>query len=324
MTQQGLEAQRIAYRNELEHRRNHMSTTTSQSHYDTKHAANIAFKIADNAACAKERAALKAVAKSATESLPAPIPAHTAPMMTPAEIKAMSDRMGKRADAWLARNTKKPKEKPLHDQSKAILNPFAGYLKQLGQEYPHWAMDIIEGIARLDWHNRDIGVGGVSKQLSIRKIIHVLDWLPVITNAAVEELLGLGERHARRYVKAASLCIPHMLKCRPDWLLFEMDGVEYQRKPHEWEDMSDIPAPDAETLAKLHHDMRTFTEYATEEEYDKVWSNFPRNVIVNIPTGKKAIVMQMLADGKAVKAIVRETGVTAQTIRRWRDSYAPV
>lgn len=53
--------------------------------------------------------------------------------------------------------------------TKIITNLFHGYIgptTYYGQ-YPHFAMDILEGIARLDWHDRPIGSGGSSKPLSV-------------------------------------------------------------------------------------------------------------------------------------------------------------
>lgn len=244
------------------------------------------------------------------------------------QLDAMSARMVANANQWLEKKLKptKPK-KPKPDKADrrpptVIANPFAGYLvrhSDYGRGYPEFAMDIIEGIARLDWHNRDIGQGGISKPLSVRRIITVLEWLPEITNEAVEEFLNLGERHARRYVKAAELAIPRMMKCRPDRLMYEMDDIGPPLKPCEWSQWEDeLPAPSAEELAKLRHDMRTLTEYATAEEYEHLWTTGPIvGAVVALP--KRIIVLQMLAEDKSVKAVERETGVTPQTIRRWRD-----
>lgn len=247
-------------------------------------------------------------------------------LLTNRQLDAMSTRMGANADQWLEKKLKptKPK-KPKADKvnrrpPKVIANPFAGYLMNLddyGRAYPLFAMDIIEGIARLDWHDRKIGQGGVSKPLSVRRIITVLEWLPEITNEAVEDLLNLGERQARRYVKAAELAIPRMMKCRPDSLRYEMDGIEPPRKPCVWDD--EVLPPTPEELAKLHHDLRTFTEYGTADEYERQYPAMPvgGGVVVALP--KRELVRQMLAQGKAVKAIEREAGITAKTIRRWRE-----
>jgi uncharacterized protein YerC len=251
-------------------------------------------------------------------------------LLSAAELDAMNAKMGANADQWLEKKLKpiKPK-KPKVDKvtrrpPKVIPNPFAGFLMRLDdydRTYPLFAMDIIEGIARLDWHDREIGQGGISKPLSVRRIITVLEWLPEITNKAVEEFLDLGERHARRYVKAAELAIPRMMKCRPDSLRYEMDGIEPPRKPCQWEDLDNLITPSPEELAKLHHDLRTFTEYATAEEYEHQYPDMSVGAVV-VALPKRELILQMLAQSKAVKAIERETGVSAKTIRRWRDDQA--
>ncbi|WP_416363009.1 helix-turn-helix domain-containing protein [Pseudomonas sp. NFX183] len=252
-------------------------------------------------------------------------------LLTNLQLDALSNRIGANADQWLAKKLKpiKPK-KPNPDKvarrpPKTISNPFSGHLMSLCDDrkkaYPLFAMDIIEGIARLDWHDRKIGKGGISKPLSVRRIITVLEWLPEITNEAIEEFLGLKERHARRYVKAAELAIPRMMKCRPDSLRYEMDGIEPPRKPCQWEGSDELITPSPEELAKLHRDLRTLTEYATAEEYERQYPNkYMGAVVVALP--KRELVHQLLEQGKAVKAIEREAGVSAKTIRRWRDDRA--
>lgn len=248
-------------------------------------------------------------------------------LFTKQELDAMSAQMGANADQWLKNKLKPTKTrvpkaiKANRRPPKVIANPFSGHLMHLddrGRTYPPFAMDIIEGIARLDWHDRKIGQGGVSKPLSVRRIVIILEWLPEITNEAVEDLLDLGERHARRYVRAAELAIPWMMKCRPDSLRYEMDGIEPPRKPCQWEDVDPLTTPSPEELAKLHNDLRTFTEYATAEEYERQYPAMSAGgVVTALP--KRAIVLQMLAQGKSVKTVERETGVTAKTVRRWRD-----
>lgn len=126
---------------------------------------------------------------------------------------------------------------------------------------------------------------------------------------------------ARRYVKAAELAIPRMMKCRPDSLRYEMDGIEPPRKPCQWEDLDKLITPSPEELAKRHHDLRTFTEYATTEEYERQYPDMTVGAVV-VALPKREFVLQMLEQGKAIKAIERETGVTSKTIRRWRDDRA--
>jgi hypothetical protein len=257
------------------------------------------------------------------------------PLLSQQALDAMSTRMGANADQWLEKKLKPAKpRKPKADKDdgrppKVIANPFAGFLMRIsdyGRGYPLFAMDIIEGIARLDWHDREIGQGGISKPLSVRRTITVLEWLPEITNEAVEDLLELGERQARRYVKAAELAIPRMMKCRPDSLRYEMDGIEPPRKPCYWEDLDELITPSPEELAKLHHDLRTFTEYATAEEYEVMWPDvFNRpstSVAVHVQGSqhpKKVGVLEMLTQGLGIRAIARALSVSVNSVRKWRD-----
>lgn len=153
---------------------------------------------------------------------------NTPSLLSQSELKTLNSRIAANADKLLGRMVQKNKdsskpEKSLQQKStrgrspKVITNPFYDiigggvYLS----EYPAFAMDIIEGIARLDWHDRPIGTGGKSMPLSVRSIVEILEWLPIVTNDAVKALLDLDERHARRYVKAIELIVPHMMKSRP-------------------------------------------------------------------------------------------------------------
>ena len=89
-------------------------------------------------------------------------------------------------------------------------------------------MDIIEGIARLDWHDRPVGGGGKSMPLSVRNLTVILESLPVVSTTAVRELLRVEVRHSQRYVKAISLILHYMLKARPQTLVDEMAGMQAQ------------------------------------------------------------------------------------------------
>lgn len=141
--------------------------------------------------------------------------------------------------------------------TKNIANPFEGFIgptTDYGQ-YPYFASDIIEGIARLDWHDRPIGKGGSSKPLSVKHLFGILAQLPEVTAASVGNFLGIGIRQAQRYVKAIELAMPYLLKSRPRCLASEMDnGFIPPMRPNNWTDMLAMPCP--EQLAKLHHDLR--------------------------------------------------------------------
>lgn len=151
--------------------------------------------------------------------------------------------------------------------TKLINNLFHGFIgptTDYGQ-YPLFAMDILEGIARLDWHDRPIGSGGSSKPLSVKRLVAILAELEVVSAATVTAQFRLGLRQAQRYVKAIELAMPYLLKSRPDELTHEMQYgfLKETTLTSEWEDQ--LEPPSREALAKLHHDLRTLgTESASD------------------------------------------------------------
>ncbi|MBV7546524.1 hypothetical protein KW849_09495 [Pseudomonas sp. PDM26] len=151
--------------------------------------------------------------------------------------------------------------------TKVITNLFHGFIgptTDYGQ-YPTFAMDILEGIARLDWHDRPIGSGGSSKPLSVKRLVAILAELEVVSAATVMDQYRLGLRQAQRYVKAIELAMLYLLKSCPDDLSHEMryGFLKADTRVNDWEDQLEPPSP--ETLAKLHHDLRTLgTDSASE------------------------------------------------------------
>lgn len=142
---------------------------------------------------------------------------------------------------------------------RSIANPFFSYIGSTTRygRYPEFALDIVEGVARLDWHDRPCGSGGKSMPLSVRNITIILVGLERVTAESVGEILRIAERHAQRYVKAIELIIPYMMKSRPKSLVHEMNDT-YEVGSHEWEDIDELTKPSPVELAKLHHDLRTF------------------------------------------------------------------
>lgn len=142
---------------------------------------------------------------------------------------------------------------------KSIANPFFSYIGSTTRygRYPEFASDIVNGVARLDWHDRPTGSGGKSMPLSVRNIATILVGLERVTAGSVGETLWIAERHAQRYVKAIELIIPFMLKSRPKSLVHEMNDT-LEVGGHEWEDIDELTKPSPVELAKLHHDLRTF------------------------------------------------------------------
>ncbi|MFJ4348101.1 helix-turn-helix domain-containing protein [Pseudomonas sp. NPDC089401] len=262
----------------------------------------------------------------------------TIELLSQSELNELDARIAANADKWLKDHAPKTKSKATRKSKsnrgrkpKVIENPFFGFIDCTSHwgRYPVFAESIIEGVARLDWHDRPIGKGGKSMPLSVRNIAVILESLPVISNEAVEDLLQLGERHARRYFKAMQLIIRAMMENRPQALINEMEGIEPAPKACEWEDSDNACTPSPEVLTKLHYDLRTLTEFNSAEEYEADYPPQPGTVaIVAFPNChahqqrqhlKKPQALEMLAQGQSVKSIERGTGVSAKTIRKWRE-----
>ncbi|OCT24005.1 hypothetical protein [Pseudomonas putida] len=156
-------------------------------------------------------------------------------LLTPEQLVELDRRIGARADALIAvRQRAKPqtltKTTNRGRPSKSIHNPFFSFIGYgtSYERYPQFAMDIVEGIARLDWHDRAIGLSGKSMPLSVRNLMVTLESLPVVSTAAVGELLGVKQRHSQRYVKAIGLILPYMMEARPESLVVEMAAMQDQ------------------------------------------------------------------------------------------------
>ncbi|HAO74705.1 MAG TPA: hypothetical protein DCW62_06735 [Pseudomonas sp.] len=200
--------------------------------------------------------------------MPAPISfsADLPPLLSSAALTELDNKIRRRADFLISiRATSAPKPKApaaptLARASKRgrpariITNPFAGLIGPATGfgRYSYFSSDIIEGIARLDWH--DHGPDDVSKPLSVRNLMLILEAVEVVTTATVGELLGIGTRHAQRYVKAIQLAIPFLMKSRPKRLINDMEGNLPIGLETIWEDTDPVP-PCPVDLAKLHRAM---------------------------------------------------------------------
>lgn len=102
------------------------------------------------------------------------------------------------------------KSSPKGRKPTQISNPLYGV--QALREYPRWADDILQGVARLDWYRTT----GRSIPLSVRKLIKLLTHLPVLSTQSISSLLLLEERQARRYLEALKLALPFLLKSMPE------------------------------------------------------------------------------------------------------------
>lgn len=263
----------------------------------------------------------------------------TTNLLPPLKLAALNARIAANTQRLLNTNTptsqnRKPKS-TRGPKPKTITNPFYGFIGRETQwgRYPKFAMDIIEGIARLDWHDQPIGTNGKSMPLSVRKLTLILENLPIFSNEAIEDLLQLRERHARRYLKAVQLIIPWMMKSRPSLLSQEMNGTPIKvlsrsiATTHDWQDCDDANIPSSEVLEKLHYDLRTLTQFNSIEEHEAELNNTQhQETTIKFPGRQehpmKSKVMQMLREGAQVKPISRDTKVDPKTIRKWRAEAA--
>ncbi|MFV3402455.1 hypothetical protein ACNFIC_00680 [Pseudomonas sp. NY15463] len=149
-------------------------------------------------------------------------------MLTPGELAALDARLGAQADAVIAQVPEVAQESgPKSSRGRpamVVQNPFHTHYGCMTDDgrYPAWALSVLEGVARLDWHDRPQGKGGKSMPLRVSLLARLLETLPEITNEAVRALTGYGVRHARRYVKALSLIVPRLMEIRPHRVVAEM------------------------------------------------------------------------------------------------------
>lgn len=161
-------------------------------------------------------------------------------MLTASQLAELSQRIGTNADQLIQKRNQKtrnratpaaPERNPSERRGRPaarIVNPFAfvfGPTTTWGR-YPEFAMDIIEGVARLNWYDRQEGSAEASRPLSVRTLIRLIESVEEITVATVADSTGLGQRHARRYVKALQLIIPRLLAASPHHLIEELDTPE--------------------------------------------------------------------------------------------------
>lgn len=134
-------------------------------------------------------------------------------MLSAAQLAALSVRIGANADRIIQTTpakTRRPSlsvERQEHSTkpasitrrgrpAKRIANPFYGLIGPTTAygRYPFFAQDTVEGIARLDWHDRPIGRGGSSKPLSVRSLMTILEAIEEVTTESVAEIIRTKTR----------------------------------------------------------------------------------------------------------------------------------
>lgn len=202
-------------------------------------------------------------------------------MLSAAQLAALSARVGANADraiqTFLAKSGQpapRVKQQPAKPSkttrrgrpAKRIANHFCGLIGPTTTygRYPFFVQDIIEGIARINWHDRSTDKGGSSKPLSVRSLMVIMETVEEVTADSVAAIIGTKTRQAQRYVKAIELAMPFLMKSRPKRLVFEMDLPEdefvnaaYRQKLRETypEPLDDVPPTTFEELAQLRRDL---------------------------------------------------------------------
>lgn len=112
--------------------------------------------------------------------------------------------------------------------------------------YPYWALDIIEGVARLDWDSKPTDSPNKSSPLSVKKLCLILSSQEEINTKEISLSFDIQERHARRYMQACKLMMPYLERSVPN---------NPTIKCVKWLDLHDFASCPLQ-IAQLQYDMR--------------------------------------------------------------------
>lgn len=180
-------------------------------------------------------------------------------LLSPEEIKRLDKVFSKNADKLIANHYKSLSRKAalevvtedinkLGRKPMMLTNTVIDYIGKTSTYglYPVWALDIIEGVARLDWDSKPTDSPLKSSMLSVKNLCLILSSCEEISTKRISLALDMKERHAQRYLKACRLMMPYLEKSIPK---------KVDIKCIEWLDLHDL-IPDPVELAQLHYDMR--------------------------------------------------------------------
>lgn len=141
-------------------------------------------------------------------------------MLTQQELQALEQRIARNADKLVSsakkvvrkesKETRGRKPKQLHNK---LLPAFQDLRLELfefeedGNTWPLWIDDVFAGISRLDWYRQSER----SVPLSTGSLKTIFESLEYIDSIAITNLLSIGERQARRYMQASTLCYKYLL-----------------------------------------------------------------------------------------------------------------
>lgn len=139
-------------------------------------------------------------------------------MLTIQELQALEQRIARNADKLVSsakkvvrkesKETRGRKPKQLHNK---LLPVFQDLRLELfeddGNTWPLWIDDVFAGVSRLDWYRQS----GRSVPLSTGSLKTIFESLEYIDSNSITDLLSIGERQARRYMQASTLCYIYLL-----------------------------------------------------------------------------------------------------------------
>lgn len=139
-------------------------------------------------------------------------------MLTKQELQALEQRIAQNADK-LVNSAKKVVRKELKEtrgrKPKQIHNKLLPVFQDLrlelfeddGNTWPLWIDDVFAGVSRLDWYRQSER----SVPLSTGSLKTIFESLEYIDSISIADLLNIGERQARRYMQASTLCHKYLL-----------------------------------------------------------------------------------------------------------------
>ena len=141
-------------------------------------------------------------------------------MLTQQELQAVEQRIAHNADKLVSSAKKvvrKESKETRGRKSKQLDNKLLPVFQDLrlelfefeedGNTWPLWIDDVFAGVSRLDWYRQSER----SVPLSTKSLKSIFESLEYIDSASVADLLNIGERQARRYMQAATLCHKYLL-----------------------------------------------------------------------------------------------------------------
>ena len=141
-------------------------------------------------------------------------------MLTQQELQVLEQRIAQNADKLVnsaknvvrkeSKETRGRKSKQFHNKLLPVFQDLRLELFEFeedGNTWPLWIDDVFAGVSRLDWYRQSER----SVPLSTRSLKSIFESLEYIDSTSIADLLNVGERQARRYMQASTLCHKYLL-----------------------------------------------------------------------------------------------------------------